>query len=70
MIITQYKDQEKISMIMIHLRRRESVETLPNFIKRKHQIKREQKKQIARTKVQASKQPKRGMPHESKRTTK
>jgi hypothetical protein len=51
MVITQYKDQEKISTIMIHLRRRESVETLPNFIKRKHQIKEEKKKQTTRTKV-------------------
>jgi hypothetical protein len=38
-------------------------ETLPNFIKRK-------KKQGARTKVQASKQPKRGRPQGGKGTTK
>jgi len=35
---------------------------VPNFIKRKHPRKGEKKKQGARTKVQASKQPKRGGP--------
>jgi hypothetical protein len=39
------------------------VETLPNFIARKHPRKGENKKQRARTKVQASKQLKRGMSH-------
>jgi hypothetical protein len=34
------------------------VETLPNFIRRKHPRKREKKKQGTRTKVQAGKQPK------------
>ncbi len=37
-------------------------ETLPTFIKRKNPRKGEIKKQGARTKVQASKQPKRGRP--------
>jgi hypothetical protein len=37
-------------------------ETLSNFIKRKHPRKGEKKKQGTRTKVQASKQPKRGGP--------
>ncbi len=37
---------------------RDNSETLPNFIKRKHPRKGEKKKQGARTKVQASKQPK------------
>ncbi len=41
-------------------------ETLPNFIKRKG----EKKKQGARTKDQASKQPKRGGPQGGKGTTK
>jgi hypothetical protein len=41
-------------------------ETLPNFIKRKHPRKGEKKKQRARTKVQASKQPKRGVPQGGK----
>jgi hypothetical protein len=45
-------------------------ETLLNFIKRKHPRKREKKKQGARTKVQASKQPKRGRPEGGKGTTK
>jgi len=35
-------------------------ETLPNFVKRNHPRKGEKKKQRARTKVQASEQPKRG----------
>jgi len=35
-------------------------ETLPNFIERKHPRKGEKKKQGARTKVQASKQPNKG----------
>ncbi len=38
-------------------------ETLPNFIKRKHPRKGEKYKQTARTKVQANKEPKRGVPH-------
>jgi hypothetical protein len=42
-------------------------ETLPNFIKRKYPRKGEKKKQGARTKVQASKQPKRGGPQGGKR---
>jgi len=37
-------------------------ETLPTFIKKKHPRKGEKKKQGARTKVKASKQPKRGRP--------
>jgi hypothetical protein len=37
-------------------------ETLPNFIKRKHPRNGEKKKQGARTKVQPSKEPKRGGP--------
>jgi hypothetical protein len=41
-------------------------ETLPNFVKRKHPRKGEKKKQWARTKVQASKQPKRGKPQGGK----
>jgi hypothetical protein len=41
-------------------------ETLPNFIKRIHPRKGEEKKQGARTKVQASKQPKRGGPQGGK----
>jgi hypothetical protein len=46
-------------------------ETLPNLIKRKHPKKgREKKKQRARTKVQASKQPKQGRPQGGKGTTK
>jgi hypothetical protein len=45
-------------------------ETLPNFIKRKHPRKGEKKKQGARTKVQASKHPKRGRPQGGKGTTK
>jgi len=45
-------------------------ESLPNFIKRKHPRKGEQKKQGAWTKVQASKQPKRGGPQGGKGTTK
>jgi hypothetical protein len=45
-------------------------ETLPNFIKRKYSRKGEKKKQEARTKVQASKQPKRGGPCGDKGTTK
>jgi hypothetical protein len=43
--------------------------TLPNFIKRKHPWKGEKNKQEARTKVQASKQPKRGRPLGGKGTT-
>jgi hypothetical protein len=45
-------------------------ETLSNFIKRKHPRKGEKKKQGARTKVQASKQPKRGPPQGGKGITK
>jgi hypothetical protein len=45
-------------------------ETLPNFIERKHTRNGEKKKQRTRTKVQASKQPKRGMPQGGKGTTK
>jgi hypothetical protein len=44
-------------------------ETLPNFIARKHPRKGENKKRRARTKVQASKQLKRGRPHIGKGTT-
>jgi hypothetical protein len=47
-----------------------SDETLPNFIKSKHASKGEKKKQRARTKVQPSKQPKRGVPHEGNGTMK
>jgi hypothetical protein len=43
---------------------------LPNFIKRKHPRKGEIKKQEARTKVQASKHPKRGWPQGENGTTK
>ncbi len=43
---------------------------LPNLIKRMHPRKGEKKKECWRTKVQASKQPKRGMPHREKGTTK
>jgi hypothetical protein len=42
---------------------------VPNFIKRKHPRKCEKKKQGARTKVQASKQPKRDGPQGGKGTT-
>jgi hypothetical protein len=45
-------------------------ETLPNFTKRKHPRKGEKKKQRARTKVQASKQPNTGGPQGGKGTTK
>jgi hypothetical protein len=45
-------------------------ETLPDSIKRKHSRKGEKKKQGASTKVQASKQPKRGEPQGGKGTTK
>ncbi len=45
-------------------------ETLPKFIARKHPRKGENKKQRARTKVQASKQLKRGVSHGGKGTTK
>jgi hypothetical protein len=45
-------------------------ETLPNSIKRKHPRKGEKKKQRASTKVQASKQPKRGEPQGGKGTIK
>jgi hypothetical protein len=45
-------------------------ETLPNFKKGKHPRKGEKKKQGARNKVQASKQPKRCGPQEGKGTTK
>jgi hypothetical protein len=38
-------------------------EALPNFIKRKHPRKGEKRKEGARIKVQASKQPKRGGSH-------
>jgi hypothetical protein len=38
-------------------------DTLQNFIKRKHPKKGEKKKQRARIKVEARKQPKRGAPH-------
>jgi len=41
----------------------QSDETLPNFMKRKHPRKGEKKKQRARTKVQANKQPKRDACH-------
>jgi hypothetical protein len=53
-------------------KRRENDETLPNFIrkKKKHPRKGEKKKQGARTKVQASKQPNRGGPQGVKGTTK
>ncbi len=45
-------------------------ETLPNFKKRKHPRKGEgKKKQRARTKVQASRQPKRGMPQRGNKGT-
>jgi hypothetical protein len=45
--------------------------TLPNFIKRKHPSKgREEETSRARTKVQASKQPKRGGPQGVNGTTK
>jgi hypothetical protein len=44
--------------------------TLPNFIKRKHPRNEEKKKQRAKTKVQASKQPKRGVSQGGKGTTK
>ncbi len=47
-----------------------SDETLPKFKKRKHPTKGEKKKQRARTKFQASRQPKRGMPQRGKGTTK
>jgi hypothetical protein len=43
---------------------------LPNFIKRKHPRRGEKKKQGARTKVQASKQPNKGGPQGGKGTTK
>jgi hypothetical protein len=43
---------------------------LPNSSKRKHPSKGERKKQRGRTKVQPSKQPKRGVPQEGKGTTK
>jgi hypothetical protein len=45
-------------------------ETLPNFIKTKHPRKGEKKNQGARTKVQASKQPKRSGPQGGKGATK
>jgi hypothetical protein len=45
-------------------------ENLPNFIKRKHPRKGYKKKQRERTKVQASKQPKRGVPHGEKGSNK
>jgi hypothetical protein len=48
----------------------ETREALPNFIKRKHPRKGEKKKQGAMTKVQASKQPKRGRPQGGNGTTK
>jgi hypothetical protein len=72
MVITWYKDQEKISTIMIHLRRREkSVETLPNFIKRKHPIKGEKKKQTPQgPKSMQAKTTQKRPSHGSKRTTK
>jgi len=38
-------------------------ETLSNFIKRKHPRKRKKQKQTTKTKVQANKEPKRGVPH-------
>jgi hypothetical protein len=44
--------------------------TLPKFIKRKHPRKGEKKKQGPRTKVQASKQPKRSGPQGGKGITK
>jgi hypothetical protein len=40
--------------------------TLPNFLKRKHPTKGEKKKQGPRTKIQASKQPKRVGPQGGK----
>jgi len=43
---------------------------VPNFIRRKHPRKGEKKKQGARTKVQPSKQPKRGRPQRGKGTIK
>jgi hypothetical protein len=43
--------------------------TLPTFIKRQHPRKGDKKKQGARTKVQASKQPKRGELQGGKGTT-
>jgi hypothetical protein len=45
-------------------------ETLPNFIERKHPRKGEKKKQGARTKVQASKQPNKGGSQGGMRTIK
>jgi hypothetical protein len=45
-------------------------ETLPNFAKRKHPRKGEKKKQRARTKVQARKQPNTSGPQGGKGTTK
>lgn len=42
------------------------VETLPTFIKRKHPRKGEKKKQREKTKIQASRQPKRDVPHKGK----
>jgi hypothetical protein len=44
-------------------------ETPPTFIKRQHPRKGEEKKKGARTKVQASKQPKRGEAQGGKGTT-
>jgi hypothetical protein len=44
-------------------------ETLPNFIKKKHPRKREERKQGARIEVQASKEPNKG-PQGGKGTTK
>jgi hypothetical protein len=48
----------------------ENDETMTNFITRKHARKWEKRKQRARTEVQASKQPKRDVPHTSKGPTK
>jgi len=46
------------------------LQTNPNFIRRNHPRKGEKKNQRGRTKVQASKQPQRGMPHTDKGSTK
>jgi len=52
------------------LPRGQNDETLPNFIKRKHPRKGEKKKQGARPKVQANKQPKKDGPYRGKGNTK
>jgi hypothetical protein len=58
------------ALMNVDIQRFDQDETLPNFIKRKHPRKGGKKKQGARTKVQASKHPKRGGPQGGKGTTK